>query len=84
MGLHLAQVAVIADVVADAVFVDVFVDLLPAGELLSDANASRIEQELSLAAAEVVDLAAARRLMKASMKRATSSEWMLSRTCLPL
>ncbi len=59
VGAHFAEVGVVADVVADAVFVHVGEDLFLAGELLGGLEGFEDGAGVGLAAAEVVHLAQA-------------------------
>src|SRR6188768_4282292 len=61
---HLAQVAVIADVIADAWGIDVSMLLALAGDSFDDGKRLEDTAGISLAAAEVIDLAAARGIGK--------------------
>ena len=60
MGAHFAEIAVVADVVAGAVLVDVGVDLRLAGKFFRDLECFEDGGAVGFAAAEIVDLAGAR------------------------
>ncbi len=64
MSLHLSQIAVVADVVADAVLIDVGVLLFLAGEFLGDRKGLEDGAAVIFASTEVIDLGHARCLDK--------------------
>ena len=70
--------------VTHSIFLSVFLNLCFSSDGFGDFNASNIEQEFSFSSADIIDLANLGARMKPSMKRPTSSECMLSRTCFPL
>ncbi len=61
VGAHLAQVGVVTDVVAGAVLVDVGADLFFAGKFFGERERLEDRTRVGLAAAEIIDLARARR-----------------------
>ena len=61
VGAHLAQVRVVADVVAGPVLVEVAVNLRLAGEFLGDFEGFEDGGAVGLAATEIADLAGAGR-----------------------
>src|SRR6188508_2451412 len=61
MAAHLAEIGVIADVIAGAILIDVGVDLRLAGHAFGHRERFQDRARILLAAPEVVDLAAARR-----------------------
>ena len=84
MRLHFGKITDVTDVVALAILVDVLPDHLLTRHLFDELERFKDRTTVATAAAEVINLAATRSSMKHSMKRTTSAEWMLSRTCLPL